>query len=241
MQILLISDIHGNYPALNAVSQYFSQSFDLVLNGGDTTVYCPFPNQTIDWLKAHKALSILGNTDRHLITLLGGSTFKKPRKPDKRIMYGWSVAELSAENRTWLLKQPSHRTVSLSEVGMNLSIGMYHGSPDDPDEFLFSDTADSRFLQLALKTEHKIITIGHSHSPFHKEIAGIHFINPGSVGRMFDSDPRASCGVLEIDNTEIKVSLHRISYPVQDVTRELARLRFPAIYQEMYRTGRKLN
>ena len=56
---------------LEAVAARFPpQNFDLILNGGDSLVYGPFPNQTIDWLRTHGALSILGNTDRHVITLV---------------------------------------------------------------------------------------------------------------------------------------------------------------------------
>lgn len=106
MKILLISDIHANFPALQAIWNHFREPFDLILNGGDTTVYGPFPNQTIDWLRDHEVVSILGNTDRHVLQLLEGRTFKKPRKAEKRVMYGWTAAELSEPNREWLRSQP---------------------------------------------------------------------------------------------------------------------------------------
>ena len=245
MRILLISDIHANFPALKSIASFFEAPFDLVLNGGDSTVYGPFPNQTIDWLRAHKAISILGNTDRHVITLLKGSTFKKPGKADKRIMYGWTAAELSGDNRSWLMKQPLSRSVypfnNQSPGDDRPSIGMFHGSPDDPDEFLFSNTPVSRFSELAERADDRIITVGHSHTPFHRQVGSIHFINPGSTGRMFDGNPAASCAVLEITENDINVTHHRINYPVEEVTEELERLRFPKIYQDMYRLGRKLN
>jgi predicted phosphodiesterase len=244
MRILLLSDIHGNFPALKSVGEYFTGEFDLVLNGGDTTVYGPFPNQTIDWLRSRGALSILGNTDRHIITLLGGGTFKKPGKAEKRVMYGSTAAELSRANRQWLLEQPSHRVIHCAELGAGprgATLGMYHGSPADPDEFLFPHTEESRFRELAGMHDHAMITVGHSHSPFHKCIAGVHFINPGSVGRMFDGDPRASCATIEAVDGAVSVELHRIPYPVEAVVEELGRLRLPPIYREMYRRGRKLN
>ena len=201
MNILLISDIHGNYPALQAIADFFDHDFDLILNGGDTTVYGPFPNETINWLRTNKTLSILGNTDQHIITLLSGKTFKKPKKAEKRIMYGWTAAELTRENRHWLLSQPLSRNIDLTHycktLAKPLALGMYHGSPADPDEFLFKTTEDSRFRELAKTAMQRIITIGHSHSPFLKEVDAVHFINPGSVGRMFDGSSEASlccCG-----------------------------------------------
>lgn len=245
MKILYVSDIHANYPALQAVVNHFHQPFDLVLNGGDTTVYGPFPNETINWLRENNALSILGNTDRHILTLLDGETFKKPKKAEKRIMYGWTVAELSSENSAWLQNQPLCRTLDLKIVGtrtpVNCSVGMYHGSPEDPDEFLFENTPECRFKELAGKFHHRIITVGHSHSPFHKQINQVHFINPGSTGRMFDGNPRASCAVIEITEKTIEVKHFRIPYPIEKVVKELEHQRLPAIYQEMYKRGRKLN
>lgn len=245
MRILLISDIHGNYPALKAVADHFTDPFDLILNGGDTTVYGPFPNQTINWLRDHEVPSILGNTDCQVITLLGGNTFKKPSKAEKRIMYGITATDLSPINRQWLNDLPQSRTITVGssngKKNKTITLGMFHGSPADPDEFLFPDTPLQRFTELADQAGHRLITIGHSHTPFHKEVNGVHFINPGSVGRMFDGNPRASCGVIELRAEEILVKLYRIAYPVIEVTTELQRLRLPAIYGEMYRKGRKLN
>ncbi len=90
-------------------------------------------------------------------------------------------------------------------------------------------------------TAQRLITVGHSHSQFHRYSNGVHFINPGSVGRMFDGKISAACAVLTLVGHEIDVELHRIAYPVEAVIAELHRVRLPAIYLEMYRRGRKLN
>ena len=64
MKILVLSDIHGNYPALAAIeNEVRPLGCAHVLNAGDSTVYAPFPNETIDWLRANRAYSIRGNTD----------------------------------------------------------------------------------------------------------------------------------------------------------------------------------
>lgn len=246
MRILLISDLHANFAALEAISRRFPpDQFDLILNGGDSLVYGPFPNETLDWLRNYSVLSILGNTDRHVITLLQGKTFNKPRKAEKRIMYGWTAAELSHLNRAWLLEQPAARTIS-SEVPHDMAsagifLSMFHGSPADPDEFLFSSTPTCRFKELAGLVSTPLVTIGHSHQQFHRQVNGVHFINPGSSGRMFDGKISAGCAIIEKGRNDFNINLHRVAYNVASVAAEIERLKLPSIYSEMFRRGRKLN
>jgi putative phosphoesterase len=120
-------------------------------------------------------------------------------------------------------------------------IGVFHGSPDDDDEFLFADTPPARFRDLAAKTQCEIIMAGHSHSIFHKEVNEVHFINPGSVGRMFDGNPEASYATIELAPKQVKVSHFRCPYEIEKVIRGLRENGLPPIYEQMYRTGRKLN
>jgi predicted phosphodiesterase len=83
--------------------------------------------------------------------------------------------------------------------------------------------------------------MGHSHVPFHKVVAGIHFINPGSVGRMFDGDPRTSFAILKIISGEVAVEHFRIPYPVKDVVKGIKINSLPELYCRMFLTGQKLN
>jgi predicted phosphodiesterase len=246
MRILLISDIHANFVALEAIAARFPpQSFDLILNGGDSVVYGPFPNETIDWLKSHGALSILGNTDRHIITLLEGHTFKKPRKAEKRIMYGWTAAELSEDNRRWLRDQPPSREIPASSGSKQRNprtmLAMHHGSPADPDEFLFATTPACRYQELAQLVSASLVTIGHSHQQFTRKANGVTFINPGSTGRMFDGKISGGCAVITVEKYSSDVELHRIPYSATAVTEEIKKQRLPLIYVEMFLRGRKLN
>jgi len=120
-------------------------------------------------------------------------------------------------------------------------IDLFHGSPAKHTEFLFADTPDKRFRQLAGDCKADIILTGHSHTPYHKIIAGTHFINPGSVGRMFDGIPLASFAILELNKEKIKVELFRCIYDVEKVVTELEKTGLPGIYGKMYRQGKKLN
>jgi putative phosphoesterase len=238
MKILLISDIHGNYPALEAVSRQVQPlGCEQILNCGDTTVYAPYPNETINWLRDHQAFSIRGNTDDKVIKLLKGKTFKKPAKPEKRIMYTSTAAVLVPQNTEFLLDLKKKKILRLGQT----FVGLFHGSPADHDEFLCAETKENRFLELAKDTVCQVVITGHSHSPYHKYIGGVHFINPGSVGRMLDGCPDASYAILELTQGAITVTLHRCPYDVEAVVKALQQHQLPAMYAEIFRTGRKGN
>jgi predicted phosphodiesterase len=247
MKILLISDIHGNYPALEAVSSRFPPAtFDHIINCGDSLVYGPFPNETLNWLQLHRAISILGNTDKKVIKLLQGKTLKKPSNPEKRIMYSVCAKQLSRENGAYLCSLPKKYTLQLpwNKTGNDSqlhAIGIFHGSPARHHEFLFDTTEKSRFEELARHYPFRIIVTGHSHTPYYRQTGQTHFINPGSIGRMFDGDPSASCAVLTLSANSLKVDHFRIAYNIDNIIKELRKHLLPAIYEDMFKSGQKLN
>jgi putative phosphoesterase len=246
IRILLISDIHGNFPALRAIEDHFSyQSFDYTINCGDSLVYGPFPNETLAWLESNAIISILGNTDKKVIKLLRGKSFNKPSNPDKRIMYTWTADQLNNMSKSYLLSLKYKDTLKVASKAKGLKrsykIGIYHGSPERPHEFLFNTTSDQRFLELSSMCAAEVIVCGHSHDPFYKMIGDRHFINPGSVGRMFDGNPQASCAILEFTAQKLMVYHYRISYDIKKTIKKLRQASLPAIYEEMYKLGKKTN
>jgi len=247
IKILLISDIHGNYPALQAIDRELNAAtFDYIINSGDSLVYAPFPNETINWLKKYKAISILGNTDQKVIDFFSGRPVKKPKNPEKRVMYTTTSDDLNSTGRSYLLSLAIKQKLKLfpavsSAKGKKIKLGIFHGSPADHNEFLFADTKNERFHELATLTDCQIVITGHSHTPYHKLLSDTHFINPGSAGRMFDSDPRASCAILEISIHGIIVQHFRIAYDIGEVVSKIKQNNLPEIYATMYREGKKLN
>ena len=238
-KILLLGDIHANYPALKAIIDYIRPDrFDRIINTGDFTVYSTFPNETIQWFRRQKkTICILGNTDRRILSILKGKKLKRPKKREKRIMYFWTVENLLAENITYLKSLPKKADFTAGRM----RIGVFHGTLDDPDEELFPTAPESRFHELAKDSPFQIQIMGHSHVPFYKIVDGVHFINTGSVGRMFDGDPRASFAILRISSGSIAVEHFRIPYAVKKVVKDLKKQQLPDIYKKMFRIGKKLN
>ena len=238
-KILLLGDIHANYPALDAIIKYIQPDrFDWIVNTGDLTVYSTFPNETIQWFRERKrTICILGNTDRKILRILSGKKLKKPKKKQKRVMYFWTSENLLAENIDYLKALPKKADFTVGRF----RIGVFHGTREDPDEELFPSAPESRFQQLAKDSPYQVHIMGHSHVPFYKIVDEIHFINPGSVGRMFDGDPRASFAVLKISSEKIAVEHFRIPYAVEAVIADLKNQKLPDIYAKMFRVGKKLN
>ena len=238
-KILLLGDIHANYPALEAIREYIQPDrFDWIVNTGDFTVYSTFPNETIQWFrKRKKTVCVLGNTDRKILRILKGKKLKKPKKNEKRVMYFWTSENLHPENITYLKSLPEQTDFNVG----GFRIGIFHGTLEDPDEELFPSAPKSRFHQLARDSVYQVQIMGHSHVPYYRVVDGIHFINPGSVGRPFDGDPRTSFAILKVASEKIAVEHFRIPYAVEDVVRGLKEQKLPNIYAKMFRVGKKLN
>jgi putative phosphoesterase len=238
-KILLLGDIHANYPALKAIEKYIKPAgFDWIINTGDFTVYSTFPNETIQWFREKgKSISILGNTDRLVLRILKGKKLKTPKKEEKRVMYFWTSDILLPENRSYLNSLPKQTNLIIGHI----RIGVFHGTIDDPDELLFPFSPESRFRRLSKSSPYQIHIMGNSHVPYYKIVDGVHFINPGSAGRMFDGDSRASFAVLKLSSKNIIVEHFRIPYPVEEVVRGLKKHHLPDIYVKMFRAGKKLN
>jgi len=152
-------------------------------------------------------------------------------------MYFWTSEILFPENVSYLRSLPKHTSFTVDRI----PIGIFHGSAQDPDEQLFPSTPESRFLELSVDSPYQVHIMGNSHVPYYKIVNGIHFINPGSVGRMFDGDPRASFAVLKILRGRIYVEHFRVPYPVEEVVKGLKSNKLPEIYVKMFRIGKKLN
>lgn len=238
-KFLILGDIHANYPAVKAIAhQVRAHRFDGIINTGDITVYSTFPNKTIEWFrKREESLSILGNTDRRILRILKGKKLKKPVKEEKRVMYFWTCEHLLPKNISYLKSLPGQAELSAG----NVRIGIFHGTLENKDETLFPDASENRFRRLAEGSPYQIQIMGHSHTPYYKKIKNVHFINPGSAGRMFDGDPRASFAILKIHREKINVEHFRIPYPVEEVIKGLKKSSLPDIYVKMFCTGKKLN
>jgi putative phosphoesterase len=202
MRILLIADIHGNWPALQAVA---AEPYDLCLCLGDLVDYALEPAPCIDWVRRSAQVCVRGNHDHGAAqnVLVNGKFGFKYLTGVTRTL---TRERLGPEDLRYLSRLPVTRALSIEGTRFLLA----HASPRDPlDEYAPSDPDFwSRRLQ---NVEADVICVGHTHHPYVLEVDGKLVINPGSVGQPRDGDPRASYAIIQDYNVELK----RVEYPIE--------------------------
>jgi predicted phosphodiesterase len=231
MRILIISDIHSNIVALEAVFAAVD-SYDALWCLGDTIGYGPAPNECIEGVK-HAAIAISGNHDLACIGRVDLEDFN----PDARKANLWNGEQLLSENRAWL-----ERLTPMYRIDDTFTVA--HGSPREPVwEYLL--TAEQAMDNFSL-FDTQVCLIGHSHAQlaFRKkqnsfcegfrtsdgEVLKLepdtrYFINPGSVGQPRDYDPRAAYALLDTETGTF--SFRRIGYDIARTQQQMQRVSLP--------------
>ncbi|MFH1538611.1 MAG: metallophosphoesterase family protein [bacterium] len=213
MIIALIGDVHANLPALEAVMDHARKEGAVEFwNTGDFVGYGAFPDEVVQILKKEATRSIIGNYDQKVLRVTKKiDEWKKTKPKEKWMAFSWAYENLAKENLGYLRSLPQELRFSMH--GNRILI--VHGSPLSAKEHLGPDTPVARLRALSKAAKADVIICGHSHLPFVLELDGVHFVNPGSVGRPDDGDPRASYATLKIKSRGIKVTHHRVAYNVE--------------------------
>ena len=208
MKVLVVSDIHSNLAALEAVLED-AGPWDAAISAGDTVGYGPSPEECVDRLYFKGFRCVAGNHDNAVATV-ETDWFNDDAQEAIRINRG----QLSGGSLRWLGKLPTELKMELD--GLNVSV--YHGSPTEPlTSYIYPETAEARAEDYLRLTGSDILILGHTHIPYKIERGGRLMLNPGSVGQPRDGDPRASYLILETD--PLRVEHRRVEYNI-DATAE---------------------
>lgn len=241
-RVALLSDIHANLPALEAVLCHArDQGVDAIWNAGDTVGYGGFPNQVLERLRHENAASILGNYDGKVLRFpTRERRWRKKKLSQKFLAFQWAHHVLTEENLAFLGTLPDQ--LVLAAPGSQVLIT--HGSPAAPNEHLSPETPYERLRELASLAATDLVVCGHSHRPFAGQANDVLFINPGSVGRPDDGDPRASYAVADFEPSAaegVRVRHHRVSYDVAAAADALRRQGLPEAFAQMAIRGLALD
>jgi predicted phosphodiesterase len=224
MRYALISDIHANLPALRAVlADITARSLDAAYHLGDLTGYAPWPNETVALLREREIHGIAGNYDSTVATGYKhcGCKSDNPRQEElSHLSYEWTRAHVSAETKSYLATLPFR--IDIRPLGGHVSgptVTLLHGNNVLNTVYVTEDRADAFLEKMAAgigAVAGDVICFGHTHIPWHRVVAGIHFVNTGSVGRPKDGDPRAGYVILSVDSSHVDVEFVRLTYDVNE-------------------------
>jgi predicted phosphodiesterase len=246
MKYALISDVHSNLPALEAVLDDIDRKDDVdaVYHLGDLVGYAPWPNEVVALLRDRGIPGIAGNYDSTVATDHEhcGCRADSPRGEElAHLSYEWTRRHLTPETKRFL------RTLSfrmdLRPRGGHKSrpqLTLVHGTPtlntlywteDRPDSFA------SKMAEAAGVKDGDLIAFGHTHKPWHREVAGVHFVNTGSVGKPKDGDWRAGYVLVEAGEELANVEFVRVEYDLERAVEGIRRSELPDEFADQLRAG----
>ena len=219
MRVGLISDVHGNRVALEAVLADMPP-VDRLACAGDIVGYNPSHADCVDAMRERGVPTVMGNHDR---AVAGGTDFAFNSMAGAGVRHAREA--LDDDQLEWLAALPNERTVCEG------SVRLVHGHPDDPNRYTYPAQFGPHLLG-----EEDVLVLGHTHVQHNERYDAGVVVNPGSVGQPRDGDPRAAYAVLDLDG--LQVEERRVEYDVDEVVAAIASAGLPAELGERLREGR---
>lgn len=246
MRYALISDIHANLEALDAVLADIDRrgDADAIYHVGDLVGYSSNPNGVIDRLRERAIAGVAGNYDSTVATDYKhcGCKSENARQEElAHVSYAYTCATVTAANKRYLGSLPF--SLDLRPNGGHASgprLVLVHGTPTLNTVYWTADRSDDFCLKMAATMGLKagdMIAFGHTHKPWHREVSSIHFVNTGSVGRPKDGNPHAGYVRLNFSDAGVDVEFVRVPYDVDTTIAGLRAAGLPEDFVEFLRTG----
>ncbi|TVP55456.1 MAG: metallophosphoesterase [Gemmatimonadales bacterium] len=247
MRYALISDIHGNLPALDAVLRDIQQrpDVDAILHLGDLVGYAPWPDGVCDRIREIGIQGVAGNYDSTTATGYEhcGCRYEDPRQEVlSHESYRWTLDHTSSSTRAWLASLPFR--IDLRPLGGHASgprLILIHGNAVLNTVYWTEDRGDA-FARKMIGTlgarEGDMIAFGHTHIPWSRVIDGVRLVNTGSVGRPKDGDYRAGWARVDFGPGADPEWEHiRVEYPVDEAAAAIRASSLPDEFAYYLETG----
>lgn len=239
MRLAILSDIHANLPALEAVwADAQQQHPDFTYCLGDLVGYGAQPNEVVEFIRRQQVPTILGNYDEGVGFNLAdcGCVYRDPVEDALgQQSLRWTQQYTTEANKEFLRGLP----LQLRLDNQRPSLLLVHGSPRKINEYLYEDRPAASFERIAKLTGAEILLFGHTHLPYVKRAGGTWFANAGSVGKPKDGDWRA--GYLLVDlGLRPRFSYRRVEYDLPAAAQAIRSSELPGVFAEQLESGRGL-
>jgi predicted phosphodiesterase len=248
MRYALISDVHANLPALDAVLADIDarRDVDAVYHLGDLVGYSSQPNEVVARIRERAIAGVAGNYDSTVATDYKhcGCRSESPRQEElAHVSYEYTRGAVTPETKRVLGGLPF--SLELRPLGGHLAgprLVLVHAHSTNALIYVTEDRPDAFLAKMAQPFGLKagdVIAFGHTHKPWHRAVDGIHFVNTGSVGRPKDGDWRAGYVLLDLGEGEPRVDFVRVAYDIDATVAGVRAAGLPEDFVEFLRTGGK--
>jgi predicted phosphodiesterase len=228
VRIAILSDVHGNVKALQAVMADVDRHgpFDRVINGGDLVLGGPRPRETMDALMREPYPTVRGNTDEWVA---GG-----PGGPAPTV--AWARERLSADHLAFLRRLPLSYRV---EPPAGPPLVVVHATPVSTTDVITPDASEETVVRAFEQAHTRTLAYGHIHRPYIRNVAGGLIVNVGSVGFPFDGVARPAWAIFTLEEGRWTPELIRVVYDPEAVALDLLASDHPdaAAFARRARTG----
>lgn len=248
MRYLLLSDVHANRPALEAVLRDAQTKGDLtaIYHLGDLVGYAPWPNEVVSMLESAGIPGVAGNYDSTVATSYKHCGCRSENAHQEELAhqsFSWTLEHTSESSKRFMRSLPFR--IDIRPFGGHQAgptIRLVHGNHVLNTVYATEDRSDDFLTKMAEGMHAKagdVIAFGHTHKPWHRVVNDVHFVNTGSVGRPKDGDPRAGYVLLDVRESGITVDFVRVEYDVEEAACAILASELPDEFADFLRTGGK--
>ena len=214
MKLAVLSDIHGNLTAFNAVLNDINKlGIDKYIIAGDHVVDCPEPNEVLEKIKSLNAYVIKGNREEYVLNFHKG-LHNEWREYKQMAPTVWTHNAIDEDNIKYIDELPEQLNISLPKKD---TIRVVHGSPFDIYEELFPDKYPERVEKALKGIKESVLICGHIHESWSKVAYNKLIVNPGSVGVHFNKNKFAQYAVLTWKDNHWVASHHQVEYDLKEL------------------------
>ena len=252
MRYALISDVHANLPALDAVLADIDRRDDVaaIYHLGDLVGYSSQPNEVVARIRERAIPGVAGNYDSTVALgykHCGCRSESRRQEEVAHISFSYTCEQTSEVSKSQLAALPFR--IDLRPLGGHVpgpTVTLVHAHPSNALIYVTEDRSDDflrKMAQQAGLSAGDILCFGHTHRPWHRVVAdagassGVHFVNTGSVGRPKDGDWRAGYVLLDIGEGEPQVEFVRLEYDIQRTIAGVRAADLPEDLVEFLMTG----
>jgi putative phosphoesterase len=224
MKVALLSDIHGNAVALEAVIKDIQKrQVDKIFVLGDLCLRGPQPKEALNLVRSLNAEVVKGNADGWLVRGFQKGEVKEHAFDIMNKERDWTLTQLNDEDIRYLNDLPLSITMSVG----GMTICAFHATPTDLFEVVLPEASNDVYKEKFFVKDADIYFYGHIHNAYIRYINGKTVVNLGSVSLPFDGVNKASYALLEVDDNSYQTSIIKVGYDIEKFTQQIKDSGFP--------------